>query len=111
MRCIIEPSEYLFLKPPKLLKKLMVLGLANLWWVRLPKKASDERLLCICSELYFLTEKLEAAGEVNGEYEAEEGGHGHAAPWRHSGRVRTAPGCRLLLDQTEIRWPAEPVVT
>ena len=79
-------------------------------------KDSDERFLCICSERYFLTEKLEAAGEVNGEgeYEAEEGGHathGHAAPLRHSGRVRTEPGCPLLLDQTEIRWPGEPVVT
>ena len=88
----------------------MVLGLANLWWTRLPK-SQYESFLCICSERYFLTEKLEAAGEVNGEYEAEEGphaAHGHAAPWRHSGRVRTAPGRRLLLDQTEIRWPGEP---
>ena len=84
----------------------MVLGLANLWWTRLPKN-QWLKFLCICNERYVLTEKLEAAGEVNGdgEYEAEEGPHathGHAAPWTHSGRVRTAPGCRLLLDQTEI---------
>ena len=72
----------------------------------------DEKLLlCICNERYFLTEKLEAAGEVNGEEEAGEGphgGHGHAAPRRHSGLVRTAPGCRLLLDQTvdrdQVAW-------